>query len=166
MSKYDRERYLLFKRLHVCAGCQEQDALTMAGHVYCTACAEKRSAYKATRYAADPEYRQSIRENKRKRDQYRREHHLCTQCGKPLPSSYERIICLGCRAKRREKSRNRRREAGAIPFDMLGANGMCCRCGREPALPGKKLGQKCYDSNIRYLKERKMRREEERAKSE
>ena len=160
MSVYDKERYLLFKRLHVCVDCQKKDALTMAGHICCTECAEKRSKQKAHRYGTNPAYRQKLLENKKQKEQYRREHHLCTQCGKPLPESCGYLTCFGCRAKRRERDRIKRREAGVIPFDALGEGGMCCRCGREPALPGKKLGQKCYDSNIRYLKERQQRKAE------
>lgn len=165
MSVYDKERYLLFKRLHVCASCKKKDALTMAGRIYCTECAEKRSAYKAKKYALEPGYREKLNDAKREKEQYRREHHLCTQCGKPLPEACGYLTCFGCRAKRREQDRIKRWEAGIIPFDALGEGGMCCRCGREPAIPGKKLGRKCYDSNIRYLKERQRRKEKERAKS-
>lgn len=162
-KQYDRERYQLFRKLHVCASCKQQDALTMAGRVYCTECAEKRLRYKNNRYANDPHYREMLKEQKRNRDQYRRENNLCLECGKPLPEACGYLICYGCRARRREQSREKRRKAGSIPFDMLGANGMCKKCGREPALPGKKLGKRCYESCIRHLENMRKKKAETRA---
>lgn len=59
------------------------------------------------------------RESERKRIEYRREHHLCLACGKPLDWDEKHMRCEGCRTEEVLRRRKRRiaRQYGRVYSD-------------------------------------------------
>ena len=123
---------------------------------------------------ADPEVRkQRDRERFRRRAEERIAAGLCPRCGAEPPAP-ERTMCDGCAAKRNAASRARdaRLRAAGIPrrnpetarayerersrreAEARQAEGLCIRCGRQPAAPDRSSCEPCLEK----------RREADRAK--
>lgn len=103
--------------------------LDRKGH-YCSECLEK------------------VREYNRANRKFYRENHICTECGKNSVPDGERI-CPECRAKAAnrknsltEEQKIRYKENFRIRQNVLyqerSRNGICTRCGKRKAMPGRK----------------------------
>lgn len=71
---------------------------------------------------------------------FRREQHLCTVCGEPLPEGYKFMRCEGCRMYER------------AAYKMHKDKGVCVKCGKEDAytMVGRALCAECDE--IRSVK--------------
>lgn len=70
----------------------------------------------------DEEKKKKHREGEKKRIEYRREHHLCQMCGKPLPDwDTEHTRCEGCRA---QEVLRRRKQKLAKQYGRSYSNGL------------------------------------------
>lgn len=79
----------------------------------------------------------------------RREAGQCTQCGQPLHDI--RRMCGTCRAKYRAYKEAESRRTGVLPRDALDGVARCQKCGKDAPIPGYRLCQRCYDSNLAHL---------------
>ncbi len=70
----------------------------------------------------DEERKKKHREGEKKRIEYRREHRLCSACGKPLPDwDTEHARCEGCRA---QEALKRRKQKLAKQYGRSYSNGL------------------------------------------
>lgn len=128
MTQKERSAKLYYNRKNngLCPRCGKP--LDREGH-YCSECLEK------------------VKEYQRENRKFYREHHLCTECGK-VNVPYSERICPECRAKIRNRKnptmeqkekwnigfRNRQK----IIYKKRSDAGICTRCGKHKAMPGKK----------------------------
>ena len=129
MTQKERSAKLYWNRKDngLCPRCGKP--LDREGH-YCSECLEKVRAYRS--------------ENK----EFYRENHLCTECGKNKVPDGERT-CPECRAKKNESRKtlnetqkircneNFRKQQNFLYKERSDA-GICTRCGKRKAMPGKK----------------------------
>lgn len=153
---YKRESRAFFHGLERCTECGAKDAYTMNGRWLCSECAEKFNDYNRAYYERNAD---GIAERRKALRSYRREHHLCTTCGKALAEAYPYNICEVCRAADRRKRGRLRREKGIIPRSQWRELGLCMRCG-APRMQGWlawehkeiELCEKCYQDSVDGLK--------------
>lgn len=154
-AEYNKRKYEMRKREHVCVACGTKDEMTMRGRIYCAKCADANKE-KNKRWAQNnPEKNKCSR---KKRTEYRIENRLCVRCGKPVSGNVVHKYCRSCLDK--EKWRQRRsyadgyrrpstRPNGPKPYDGIPRNewpdyGFCYRCGMQLD-QNKKLCKRCYD---------------------
>jgi len=145
---YRRENRAFFRGMERCTECGAKDAFTMNGRWRCAECAEKANEYNSDYYKRNAD---GILGNRKALRSYRRENHLCTECGRPLSPTYSFATCEGCRAANRRKRERLRREHGVIPRSEWRELGLCMRCG-APRMHGWlscvdkeiELCEKCY----------------------
>lgn len=150
---YARETKAFFHSLHRCSECGTKDAYTMNGRWLCADCAEKYREYNRKYYERNAE---TVANRSKALRNYRREHHLCTRCGKPLADDYPYNTCEVCRANDNRKRCKRRREKGIIPRSQWRELGLCMRCGAPNRMKGLlawehkeiELCEKCYWDSV------------------
>lgn len=93
-----------------------------------------------------------------------RKHHICTECGKVKVPENERI-CLECRAKRKkyrkpltEKQKNNFRKQQNSLYQQRKKQGICTRCGKAKAMPGKAKCGVCLAKDAEIHRKRYMDR--------
>lgn len=135
------------KKFHLCGNCKEQDAYTLAGHLYCAECSEKQKQYS---YDSYHRHYEEINAKASERRKERAEKHLCTECGKKLPSGDNHRMCAHCRAVGRAKHERAQIWQGKVDRDTMRVMGVCTRCG-APRMQGEKafggeimLCESCY----------------------
>ena len=76
----------------------------------------------------------------------RKENGLCTKCGKP---SDGHSYCADCRQVRNERNRVKREDCQEI--------GLCVKCQRAEARPGKRMCFACavHESELQYMRKQK-----------
>lgn len=149
---YRRENRAFFHGLERCSECGTKDAYTLNGRWFCSECAQKHNNYDRIYYERNAE---DIADRRKTLRSYRREHHLCTTCGKALADAYPYKICEVCRAADRRKRDRLRRERGVIPRSQWRELGLCMRCG-APRMQGWlawehkeiELCEKCYQDSV------------------
>ena len=98
-----------------------------------------------------------VREYHRQSRAFYRENHICSECGKIIVPGGERT-CPECRAKRENRRKpltedqKRRygenfREYQKFIYRERSENGICTRCGKRKAVPGKKKCVICLDKD-------------------
>ncbi len=143
-------RYQWLKSKGICVSCGGRDAFP--GYVHCPECIEK--ANNASRKCWEDKekrikYNAHGRERKKQLREERKEKHLCTKCGRPLPSQYDYVTSKQCR-----KRRNGRRLGSTTygeRFRERIEQGVCMYCGRE-VVPGYKLCEKHLEERRKVLK--------------
>lgn len=121
--------------------------LDREGH-YCSSCLEKNRIYRQ-------ENRDFFRKN-----------HLCTECGKNKVPDGERI-CPECRAKREswrkpltedqiERYGLHFRNQQRMLYHERAENGICTRCGKRKAAPGKKKCAVCLEKDAKQHRKKYM----------
>lgn len=77
---------------------------------------------------------------------YRKENHLCVQCGKTLEKNCTKVYCEECSDKRKNTTNTTRR--------VLQQNGICPRCGKNRIIGDEKQCLECnakaYEYNINF----------------
>lgn len=149
---YRRETRAFMHGLERCTECGAKDAYTLNGRWLCADCEEKHLDYNRNYYGRKAA---NIADRRKALRSYRREHHLCTACGKPLDDAYPYKICEVCRAAYRRKGDKRRRAQGVIPRSQWRELGLCMRCG-APRMQGWlawehreiELCEKCYQESV------------------
>lgn len=152
---YRRETRAFFHGLERCTECGAKDAFTMNGRWLCADCAEKYREYNRKYYERNAD---NVANRRKAVRSYRRDHHLCTECGKPLSESYSYNTCEVCRAANRRKRGILRRQKGIIPRSQWRELGLCMRCG-APRMKGWlawehkeiELCEKCYSDSVAGL---------------
>lgn len=94
MRNYHKERRDYFKRNHRCVRCGNKDERTLSGKTVCQSCMDREKIYrvnKATGIVTEKariseaeriEHRNKVqREYMRKKREWRKQHHVCTECG-------------------------------------------------------------------------------------
>lgn len=136
------ENYWFWKNKGRCVRCR--DALTMNGHSSCGVCRDKKRIY-ALKYAHTHDVAAANREQYRRK----REAGLCVKCGKPaLP---ERVRCLECTVKQKERDRQRNLERHKDTNYPRGGNGFCYMCNKKPAIAGRRFCADCIEIVRRNL---------------
>ncbi|MFR7886039.1 MAG: hypothetical protein ACLU4Y_05220 [Pseudoruminococcus massiliensis] len=142
IRQYKKETYELYKRLHLCTACHQQDAYTLNGRALCFECGEKNNARIKDRYknnadvrAKEKEYRQQLREKYK-------ENKLCTRCGKPLEFDTTKKSCKRCLAKMRQFAAERRMKKGIMPRVLFDGTERCVICGKQEIVKGYKMCNK------------------------
>ena len=155
-SDYRQERkrdYEYLKKHGICVKCGTRRA--MPKHVLCDVCAEKDRKRNENRNALMTEEEKRARLdhwNKVARERKRRykENGLCILCGKKALEG--KSYCLECLIKTRRwalaKYYRKKEKRGHVKTDF--SPGLCSKCN-EPALPGKKLCKRHYESAIKGL---------------
>lgn len=99
--------------------------LDREGH-YCSECLEK------------------VREYRRKNREFYKKNHICSECGKIIVPDGENT-CPECRAKRAmwrkpqtDEQKQRFRDKQNFLYKQRAESGICTRCGKRKAMPGKK----------------------------
>lgn len=121
--------------------------LDREGH-YCSECLEK------------------VREYSRKNRVFYKENHLCTECGKVKVPGNEHI-CPECRAKKENRRKplteeQRIRYAGNFQnyrkalYQQRSELGICTRCGKRKAMPGKKKCGICLEKDAEIHRKKYM----------
>ncbi len=149
---YKRETRVFLRGLERCTECGAKDAYTMNGRWLCAECAEKHGDYNHAYYERQADV---IADRRKALRSYRREHRLCTVCGKALTEACPYSICEACRAANRRKNGRLRREKGIIPRLQWRELGLCMRCG-APRMKGWlawehkeiELCEKCYSESV------------------
>ena len=106
---------------------------------YCTACLAKHNEY--------------LRENRA----FWRTHHICPECGKERLFGTEKT-CITCRQKQYEwKQKNKKpltdeqkanmRNYGRSVYKERSEQGICTRCGKRKAAPGRKKCKLCLEKD-------------------
>ena len=101
----------------------------------------------------------------KRRKEYRIEHHLCVQCGKPIDANDKHHQCHSCREKVNQKQRERYRsftepEKKAIlqsrknNYYYLKKHGICVRCGTREAMPKHVLCDVCAEKERKWKEKR------------
>lgn len=133
-----QERYKALKAMHRCTRCGKSDAYTLAGKITCAECSEIANECNARYYSRN---RESIAAKARDARKQMRTDGRCVLCGKPNPTGY--ATCETCRAKRR---------ICRAPVRVIWEEqGVCVRCGKEPAKDGSKLCEACYQKTVKTL---------------
>lgn len=141
------ERYYWLKEHKICTTCGHEDAFE--GHTRCPKCIEKASIASAKCWDKKrAEYNKRGLKRKKELRSERKEQHLCTRCGKPLPINQKEFECITCRKKRNEKRRTGR-EVGEKFRERIEQE-KCMYCG-ETAVKGY-----CFcEAHLKELRERK-----------
>ena len=124
-QQYMRERRQWLKENHFCVECKKQDALTLAGKIRCFRCNEQHNFHNNK-----SRYKKKRKRNKKAQRlrAYRRNNHLCTQCGTPLAENYTFLMCPKCRGKNRVRQMGR---LSQIPRQHWKDYGLCYLCGNK-----------------------------------
>lgn len=113
-----------------------------------------------------------VREYHRKNREFYRENHICSECGKIIVPGRERI-CPECRAKRNNKRKPLTEEQKMRYGESFNnyqkslyrertENGICTRCGKRKAMPGKKKCGVCLEKDAtqhrkKYIEQQNIR---------
>lgn len=132
------EKRIRRKAEHLCVQCGCQDERTLKGMVRCAKCSE------------------ACKRNMKNRNQYLKEHQRCIRCGERDAFTIAgRCYCAECAEKTRASSRewdrlNRehRRELYAETVERMKAAGICTRCHKRPAKPGRLECAVCLKKNM------------------
>lgn len=148
-KEISHRHYIRRKEQGLCPKCGKP--LDREGH-YCTKCLEERRIY-----------------NNETR-QFRRDFHICTECGKEKVFGSEKT-CPECRAKRmgyranitdeqrlerNRKSRDRRRTI----YKQRSEVGICTRCGKRKAEHDRKMCRICLNRDAEYHRKEYISRHE------
>lgn len=149
-QEYQRDTYKMLKKHHFCITCRKQDAFTLAGRAQCAECSQRAN------------------ENRRKmlRNPQRKEHRLnqsrqwrekmiaerrCVECGRKLPTNWEKRRCPNCNAAANQNALEKARASGVRSKEDAISHGLCCLCCKRPVIAGKKMCQSCYDGTLKRL---------------
>ena len=116
MRKYHKHRREYFKKNHRCVSCGKKDERTLIGKTQCQSCYNKEKEYLARKAAgikiekpkiSDEERkahrRQVQREYMREKRAWRKQHHVCTECGaQDALTMAGHSKCTDCFEKRRK----------------------------------------------------------------
>lgn len=143
-NELNKRNYYRHKQNGECPRCGKP--LDRDGH-YCKKCLEKYIEYQ--------------RENRK----FYREHHLCVVCGKIRVPKGERI-CPECRAKnanrrklseeQRIKANENHKKSQKLIYMQRAENGICTRCGKRKAAPGKKKCEICLQKDAEVHRRKNM----------
>lgn len=127
-----RELYDWYKSHGICVRCRIRGA--QPGKTRCLLCMSDDADY----YEAHKNRRDEAKHREQQKSYYqrRKEAGICPKCGKRKPVSGG-VFCGICRAKSRERMRERRIKKGLLTRDLI-AHDMCSMCGGVP-LEGKRL---------------------------
>lgn len=152
-NQYQKDYREYCASIGVCTRCKTRPAMT--GFKLCEYCSnqiddrrEQRNRERGhTRSERDIERQRNYAKATR---QYRKEHGLCVQCGRPaLPG---KTTCNECRIKRNRNQRERSERNGKVKHWK--EDGFCIRCGKERK-PGYMYCQACYDKQLEYVSKAK-----------
>lgn len=138
----NRKRYILLKEQNICVGCGKNST---DGKVYCNSCTKKRKEYAKRNSNKMSEYQKQYRS-------MRKSARLCIRCGKK--EAVEGLTqCEICRQREMYHHKRKITEAQKIKnkenakkrYNERKKNGICVRCGKNKAIPGK---VRCLDCNL------------------
>lgn len=134
-----REDYYFFKEHGICTVCHQE--MAEARHTMCLACRMDHNERSHTENrSAESIY--AHQQHLKRRRELNLAFGVCTTCGK-RDASPGTSTCERCRAKSRERSKNKRIANGVISREDRDGMGVCYFCG-TPTMDGKKVCQKCY----------------------
>lgn len=144
---FDREKYDLLKKHHLCTKCKKQDAYTLMGRVYCYECGEKTKKRKKEWW----EKKQKNEAEKALNRYYTlKEQHKCTNCGRKLENDYAYVLCVYCRNK--QKRGRKKQPSKHLPLELKNSGEYCWRCAKKKKLYSRRLCEKCYFEQKKYFK--------------
>lgn len=148
-----------------CLRCGKEDAYTMNKHTYCADCTAWHCERGKEWAKAN---RQAINERKKARTAERKQNGECVVCGEKLINNGGYVVCQKCRQKSKAYKRKAYEAEGHISRAQAEYMGLCKRCCHEPAMDGKKLCERCYNSLMKATAAaaelRKKRHDEARAR--
>ena len=150
-QEYSKRHYQMRKSNGLCPRCGKE--LDRQGH-YCSECLVKNREYR--------------RENR----QFYRENGICPACGKERLFGQERQ-CIECREKMNERRKpltgeqkirygNHFKEQQRQLYKERAEQGICTKCGKHKAKPGRKKCGICLDKEAAKARERRFNRQDEK----
>lgn len=144
------EDYYWYKAHGICPRCGQRNAAR--NKVQCAECAEKHAESSNTYYLKKRDIIiEKYLKNNKERYNKRKEQHLCTRCGKPLPQSAKRKTCNVCAAKNRRSYHKNKEITDCLLSRLEGGDGISCfNCGK-PVKEKFKICSECYEKCCKSL---------------
>lgn len=95
--KYLNASIIFYKEYGLCPRCGKNKLF--GSEKNCPECRAQQTNYRNKIIKENPEYRENVRKNSKERYYYRKENHLCVDCGTPLEDE-NYVACKRCRIKR------------------------------------------------------------------
>lgn len=140
--------YYWYKEHGICVKCKKEKAIK--GETCCLVCKmDRREINRKYSLSMSDEQKQKRNQRSAERKQWCRDNHICVECYK-RPTGDSKKTCEFCAAKRRERRRRERINAGILPREIKVDCDLCYFCGK-PIVNGFKTCTSCRERNIENL---------------
>ena len=137
-----KEEYDFFKSIGICVRCHKNSA--EPNKVMCLECAGR----DADRYRVKGRSETTLQKDAvRKKKHYEKckLQGICPKCGR---TTDRHVFCKICRSKIRNHKERNRTDIGRSEWISYG---ICYLCGKAPAMDGKKVCSKCYETRLKAI---------------
>lgn len=146
---FDKEKYDLLKKNHLCTRCKKQDAFTLVGKPLCSDCYEKNQQYKKIWWEKNKSRNNAMAHKRYKR---LKEQHKCPFCLSQLDPEDKCVLCPRCRGKHKRWKKINKNRSGHLSIDLRRSSLYCWRCAKQKPLYSRRLCEKCYFEQKKYFK--------------